>query len=222
MHLWYNQLICEEGFFMESKRRQRSRLRIYAVLIAALFILSGRIIGSHFSKYQDNSENQSRQKYIKVVEVLDGDTVSIRRAGRVEKVRLIGIDAPELGQSPWGEKSKKHLRETISLSGWLVRLEFDIDKVDRYGRLLAYLWTPGDNSAKSKNINIQMVEDGYAVLYTVPPNVKYAEQIGNAQKRARHNKRGIWGKSGLRETPSDYRKKTSNGYKRKSEKRLLF
>lgn len=56
-------------------------------------------------------------------------------------------------------------------------------------------------------LNYMMVRDGYAVVYTVPPNVKYAEWLLQAQRLAREEKKGIWGKDGLTEAPSEWRKK---------------
>ena len=80
-----------------------------------------------------------------VTAVHDGDTVSIKVksfAGfplKIERVRLIGIDAPELGQDPWGRKAKKQLKKLVSESDWVVNVEFDVDQRDKYGRLLGYL-----------------------------------------------------------------------------------
>jgi micrococcal nuclease len=137
----------------------------------------------------------------RVIMVHDGDTVSVILRGREEKVRLIGIDAPELGQKPWGRKAKKHLEEILSRTGWITLLEFDVQERDKYGRLLAYLWT-----RDKKLINLEMLKDGFAVLYTLPPNVKYVEVLRDGQHSARENDLGIWGRDGLRETPQEYRK----------------
>ncbi len=121
--------------------------------------------------------------------------------GKEEKVRLIGIDAPELAQKPWGDKSKKYLESLLSSSGWKVRLDYDVEKTDQYGRLLAYMWTQ-DN----RHVNLLMLENGYAALYTLPPNVKYVEEFRTTQTKAREKKIGIWGANGLKERPRDYRK----------------
>lgn len=143
-----------------------------------------------------------------ITEVHDGDTVSIRTKSlfgitlSVEKVRLIGIDAPELKQEPWGRRAKKHLKKLINESGGVVYLEYDFDRRDRYGRILAYLW-----DKKGRMLNQKMLEDGYAVLYTIPPNVKHVKLLTEAQNMARqNNKAGIWGKGGLKETPKEWRK----------------
>lgn len=146
--------------------------------------------------------------YQKVTEVNDGDTVTIITKSflgiiiKTEKVRLIGIDAPELAQEPFGRKAKNHLKKILRESDWLVKVELDVQKRDRYGRVLAYLWTK-----QGEMVNYRMVRDGYAMVYTVAPNVKYAEKLLEAQRLAREEGRGIWGKDGLKETPQDWRKK---------------
>ncbi len=136
-----------------------------------------------------------------IEKVMDGDTVQVTINGKREQVRLIGIDAPELGQKPWGKRSKKFLEELIAASGWQARIEYDIDKRDKFDRVLAYLWGRGN-----KLLNEEMLGNGYAVLFTFPPNVKHIDRLKAAQVIARENKRGIWGKDGLKQLPSDYRK----------------
>ncbi|MBF0329170.1 MAG: thermonuclease family protein [Nitrospirae bacterium] len=142
----------------------------------------------------------------RVTEVNDGDTVTIRTSSfigipfKTERVRLIGIDAPELKQENWGRKSKRYLKKLISDNDWVVRLELDVDQRDKYGRLLGYLW---DN--RGRMINELMVEHGHALLYTIPPNVKYDERFITAQKRAQSKKVGVWHKGGLQKSPHQWR-----------------
>ena len=140
--------------------------------------------------------------YVRVIKVHDGDTISVILNGRKEKVRLIGIDAPELRQRPWGSRAKKRLKELLSSAGWRVILDFDVEKADRYGRLLGYLIT-----SEGSILNVRMVKDGYAVLLTIPPNIKYVDELKMAQNEARQYRQGIWSGKGLKESPSDYRKK---------------
>jgi micrococcal nuclease len=143
-----------------------------------------------------------------VTDVNDGDTISIKVesfAGfplKIERIRLIGIDAPELRQEPWGRKAKRHLKKLISESGWVVKVEFDVERRDQYGRLLGYLWSNKNGSL----INERMIEEGYAVLYTIQPNVRYVDRFVEAQKRAQSQALGIWGKKGLTQSPSSWRK----------------
>lgn len=136
-----------------------------------------------------------------IEKVADGDTVEATIRGKREQIRLIGVDAPELGQKPWGKRSRKFLEDLIAASGWQVRIEYDVEQRDKYGRVLAYLW-----SRDHKLINEEMLRNGYAVLFTFPPNVKHVERLRAAQVIARENKRGIWSRDGLKQLPSDYRK----------------
>ncbi|MBI3989509.1 MAG: thermonuclease family protein [candidate division NC10 bacterium] len=134
-----------------------------------------------------------------VTRVTDGDTLEVRIGGRQEKVRLIGVDAPEKGQGVWGEKATEFTRERALKHP--VRLELDTRERDRYGRLLAYLYVDGSM------LNEELVKEGLAMLLTIPPNVRYADRFVRLQREARRREVGIWNpQSGLTESPSAYRK----------------
>jgi micrococcal nuclease len=128
--------------------------------------------------------------------VSDGDSL---RCSDGRRVRLIGIDSPELRQRPFGPQAQGALLALLPL-GTTVRLEADVSRLDRFGRELAYVWT-GDSL-----INEIMVRNGWAVTYTVPPNVKYAERLARAQKEARTGGAGLWNKRGFDCLPNDYRR----------------
>jgi micrococcal nuclease len=172
--------------------------RIFKILIG-LAALIAMLVFSLLGRYQ--AAIQSKTEYVRVVEVNDGDTITVILEGRKERVRLIGIDAPELHQRPWGQRAKRHLQEMLNASQWTVSLEFDIEKRDQYGRLLGYIWT-----SDRWLINVRMLKDGYAMLFTVPPNIRYVDKFKKAQDEARGKSLGIWGKRGLKETPREYRK----------------
>jgi micrococcal nuclease len=138
----------------------------------------------------------------RVLKIHDGDTVTIVMDGKEYRTRLIGIDAPEMGQRPWGGKAKEHLMSLIKATDWSVFVETDIVQFDKYNRLLAYLY-----SRNREFINERMLLDGYAVLFTIQPNSKHVDRFKKAQRIAREQRRGIWGEDGLRETPLDYKKK---------------
>ena len=95
---------------------------LFAILIAIL--LPGLFI-------YDNSMASDNQRHIKVIKVHDGDTISVILNGRKEKVRLIGIDAPEIKQKPWGTRAKKYLEKLLTASNRTVILEFDVEKRDK-------------------------------------------------------------------------------------------
>jgi micrococcal nuclease len=120
------------------------------------------------------------------------------RDGR--RVRLTGIDSPESGQQPFAARSQRALARWIPL-GSTVALELDVAATDRYGRQLAYVWSD------STLINEAMVREGWAVVYTVPPNVKYAERLSEAQKQARTSGVGLWAERGFDCVPSEFRRR---------------
>lgn len=109
----------------------------------------------------------------KVVSVIDGDTIEIA-GGR--RVRYLGIDTPEvrvrIGDA-WVERPEPMGREAAEanrdwVSGQVVRLEFDAVKVDKYGRLLAYVYVG------SEMVNERLLAQGLAEVLIIPPNGKYA------------------------------------------------
>lgn len=154
---------------------------------------------SRYGRYHAHTESEAQ--YVRVVEANDGDTITILWGGRREKVRLIGIDAPEVEQKPWGQRAKKYLKDLLDASRWAVFIELDVEKKDQYGRLLSYVWT-----SDRRMINVQMLKEGYAMLYTFPPNIRYVDEFKKAQDEAMRKGLGIWGKAGLKETPREYRK----------------
>ncbi len=124
-----------------------------------------------------------------VTRVNDGDTVEARFGGRIIHVRLIGIDTPETVHPAepvqcFGQAASDFT--TRSLEGERVRLEFDVEHTDRYGRTLAYVWLHGTL------FNEVLVREGYAQVSTYPPDVKYVDRFLVAQRFARNNDRGLW------------------------------
>jgi micrococcal nuclease len=124
-----------------------------------------------------------------VVKVVDGDTIHVRMDERVEKVRYIGVNTPEVhhptrGEEPGGREASEANRRLVA--GRHVRLELDVRSRDRHGRLLAYVWV-GDTM-----VNAELVRQGYAQVMTVPPNVRYQRLFLDLQRDARQAGRGLW------------------------------
>ena len=124
-----------------------------------------------------------------VVRVVDGDTIHVRLGERVEKVRYIGVDTPEIqhptrGEEPGGRQAAQVNRSLVG--GRQVQLELDVQARDRHGRLLAYVWV-GDLM-----VNAELVRLGYAQVITVPPNVRHHELLAKLQREARDAGRGLW------------------------------
>jgi len=130
-----------------------------------------------------------------VTRVVDGDTFWVDDGSeKGMKIRLIGIDAPEprnTGTRPkgfFGAESTSYLREL--LRGKKVRLEYDVSRLDRYRRTLAYAYLEDGTF-----INAELVRNGYATVMTMPPNVKYAETFNELASKARKQKKGLWKES---------------------------
>ena len=138
-----------------------------------------------FTAQQDIIEtlDSGPEEYVNVVRVIDGDTIEIEGGVRV---RYIGIDTPEPGQCFGGNATEENQK---LVDGAQIKLETDIERLDRYGRLLAYVFV-GDIF-----VNDQLVLDGVATVTTYPPNVKYVNQFLESQKKAQKDKRGVWSDS---------------------------
>ena len=123
----------------------------------------------------------SQDTTYKVKRVIDGDTIELENG---EKVRLIGIDTPEAGQH-YGKEASNFTRKMVE--GKQVRIIFDVQKKDRYNRLLAYVFLED-----STFLNAELLKQGYAKIATYPPNVKYVEKFRQLDQEARENVRGLW------------------------------
>jgi micrococcal nuclease len=143
------------------------------------------------------TENKKPSPYdatVTVSRVVDGDTIEISPTiDGVEDVRLIGIDTPETVDpseevEPYGHKASAFA--TNELAGEKVDLEFGVEKIDQYDRLLAYVYT-----ADGQMFNEELVEKGYAQTYPYPPNTTYEMRFENAQREAKARDLGIWGLS---------------------------
>ncbi|OGK62279.1 hypothetical protein A2334_02375 [Candidatus Roizmanbacteria bacterium RIFOXYB2_FULL_38_10] len=142
------------------------------------------------------SPTQKKQQVsLKQVErVIDGDTIVIEGN---QTVRYIGIDTPETkhptkGLQCFGKEASKKNIELVEKK--YVLLEKDVSEVDRYNRLLRYVWVYDTPIATGEGIfvNDYLVREGYALASTFPPDVAYAEQFMTAQQQAREFNKGLW------------------------------
>ncbi|MGA7729671.1 MAG: thermonuclease family protein, partial [Chloroflexia bacterium] len=124
--------------------------------------------------------------------VIDGDTLEVSFAGRTERVRLIGVDSPEINGPPicYGQEATAHAQELLPQAGGTIWLEKDISETDRYGRLLRYVWL---DPMRQRMLDEVMVADGYAQVSTYPPDVKYQDRFLAAERSAMSEQRGLWG-----------------------------
>jgi micrococcal nuclease len=143
------------------------------------------------------------QVQVKVAQVVSGQTLEVFGMGDqsnlISQVRLLGIDAPDLQQRPWGSAAKELLQALIEEQP--VMLEFDVEGKDKFGRILAYVW-------KDKVLlNEQLVKEGQALFVGRSPNHKYDQRLERAQQWARLMGLGIWNpEKPMRLTPAEFRR----------------
>ena len=164
-------------------------LNIVATIILPIILLTGVLHA------QDSAT---------VIRVIDGDTLKIIYQGKEQSIRLIGIDTPESkankkankdamrsGQdvaaiTAMGKQATAFVKKLVK-AGDTVTLEFDVQKHDKYNRLLGYVYLPD-----GRMLNEEIIKNGYASVMTIPPNVKYQVKFVNAYRDARENGRGLW------------------------------
>ncbi|SHK39604.1 thermonuclease family protein [Thermocrinis minervae] len=170
-------------------------MRKYAVfpviLLLLAFSFSSGFLFDHLGK-----------KEAVVHHVTDGDTIVVIIDGKKERVRLIGIDAPESSINPriekqrslgdvqtilkMGQEAKEYVQSLVK-PGDKVYLEFDVQQRDKYGRLLAYVYLKD-----GRMLNKEIICNGYAMPLTIPPNVKYADEFRRCYIQAREKGLGLW------------------------------
>jgi len=146
------------------------------------------------------AKKEAPARYIVVQRAVDGDTLKLASG---ERVRLIGVDTPEVHESvklyrdarrsnqdikaiqALGKKASDFTKKLVE--GKPVRLEFDVEKKDRYGRLLAYVYLQDGTF-----VNAEIIRQGYANVMTIPPNVKYQDMFLKLYREAREARRGLW------------------------------
>jgi micrococcal nuclease len=159
---------------------------IVVLAIAVAVLLTGRDDGDGGA----GGAPAGRSVLATVTRAVDGDTVEVALGGTTEDVRYIGIDTPEsvAPDQPvecFGERAS-HLNATL-VEGREVRLVFDDERRDQYGRLLAYVYL-GD-----RFVNAELVRRGYARTLTIPPNTEHAGLFDRLAQTAGNAGRGLWG-----------------------------
>jgi len=166
--------------------------------IAVIVIIIGTIL--YFGLKPSCPEPAPRTTPLSVQRIVDGDTLALSDGS---KVRLIGIDTPEYHYSRKLLKDSRRSGKDISTirkmgerareftkglcMGKNVSLEYDVEKHDRYGRVLAYLYLDD-----GRLVNAEIMKAGYAQTMTIPPNVKYADLFLKLEREARREGRGLW------------------------------
>jgi len=132
------------------------------------------------------------QDFYLCTRVIDGDTIAVEKNGKKEKVRLIGVDTPETVHPSkpveyFGKEASEFTRKNVESKR--VRLEYDWQSRDKYGRLLAYVYIEENGTF----LNAEIIRQGYGFAYTRFP-FKYLKDFRQYEREARGNNRGLWGK----------------------------
>lgn len=154
------------------------QLTVTLTLVAAL-------AGCDASNTAESSSGPGERVMARVTKHTDGDTLWLSGIG---KVRLIGVDTPEVygGVECYGREASAFVKRLLPL-GSRVRYSLDVDERDRYGRALAYVYT-GDG----RFLNLLLVQRGYAQPLTIPPNDRFADRFAAAARKARDRRAGLW------------------------------
>jgi micrococcal nuclease len=184
--------------------------RVFWLLLLGLFALSGRLFSNDLDP---RVRPRGGVKLVKipfgssydytnalVTRVVDGDTLVLENN---ERVRLTGIDTPEMHESNKLNRDAQRSGQDVAtikqlgrrayeftkklVEGKRVRLEFDVERHDKYKRILAYVYLTDGTF-----VNAEIVKQGYASLMTYPPNVRYADLFLKLYREARENQRGLW------------------------------
>ncbi len=137
----------------------------------------------------DPAATKGERVTARVTRVVDGDTIEVRLGGETEDVRYIGVDTPESVKPDTPVECyalrASHYNEAL-VDHETVRLVFDAERRDVYGRLLAYVYL-GD-----RFVNADLVRRGYATTLTIPPNDRFAALFDRLQDEAANAGRGLW------------------------------
>lgn len=177
---------------MKIKKEMRY-IHIMALIVIAIIYIGLRALPPSKSVSQNND-------FFYVSRVVDGDTLKLSNG---QSVRLIGVDTPELHYSykllrdvkkshkdsaaiqSLGKKAADFTKSLVK--GQRVRLEYDIERHDRYNRLLAYVYLEDGTF-----VNAKIIEEGYGHIMTIPPNIRYASKFLQLEREARLNNKGLW------------------------------
>ncbi|MCS7243338.1 MAG: thermonuclease family protein [Candidatus Calescibacterium sp.] len=184
--------------------------RTFNLIILFIILLLSLYLNNNYQNAQQEFKKDAnflKDKEIVIpIKVIDGDTIKVKSYNNNQefKVRLIGVDTPESNENPklkrdskktgknseeiikMGIKSKEFTENLVSRSKYLY-LEYDIQMYDKYNRKLAYVYLEN-----SQMLNYILLKEGYAKVYTVPPNVKYQDKFLEAQRSAQREKKGLW------------------------------
>ncbi len=170
-----------------------SKKRYVHISVIALLLLYGGFQISNYREVKPRREKivDSHTPY-EVVKVVDGDTFEVRIGGNIEKVRMIGVDTPETVDPRkevqcFGKEASLKTKELLLKKVVYLHSDPTQSVRDRYGRILAYVYY------NDLFINKYLIEEGYAHEYTYNIPYTYQRDFKTLERKAREEKRGLWG-----------------------------
>lgn len=179
---------------------------LYVTVLGLVLILFGFFLGAMWSRAAPSPPSSisdtlvtttiladnPRQLY-EVTKVVDGDTIDVELDGKVERLRLIGINTPETvdPRKPvecFGREASEKAKSILTGKKVAVESDPSQDEHDKYGRLLRYVFLEDGT-----NFNLLMIREGYAYEYTYDLPYKYQTEFKQAQTEASGKKTGLWG-----------------------------
>lgn len=167
-----------------------SRLKLFLILLT-LFIATTAVAiisePSDLPASNGHEDKTARPGYFRVARVVDGDTIKVEIEGKIETVRLIGIDAPETPKECFSQEAKVRMSELSE--GKQVKLKADASQNNRgeYGRLLRYVL-----AEDGTNLNKLMIAEGYAREFTYKTPYQLQDKFKKSQAEAKNDKLGLW------------------------------
>ncbi len=201
---------CSRGGGYEPGSAQPARCFYIPCLLALLLVPGDAAAGSVTPSRSDPCyAAPGHGEKVRVKHVIDGDTVILADD---RHIRLVGINAPETGRD--GDPSESGAHEARKyLAGLLqdhpvIRLRYDVERRDRYGRTLGHLFLPDGT-----NVQAVLLERGLAIPLTIPPNLGFHDCYRGRAEAARAGARGLWSLPRYQPVPSDRITESHAGYR---------
>lgn len=200
----------------QTARRKPMLKKILLTLIFALSLTGCDGVASEFIRGFNEAQNTSEDSLI-VSKVSDGDTIWAGDGNKDIKIRLVGVDTPELAKfgNPAQFMAKEAKEFTYDLVyDKVIHLERDESNIDKYDRYLRYVWleepirNPSLEDIRDKTLNGLLVKEGYAYAKAYEPDTKYRKYFEEIEKAAVKNEKGIWSKKKNRD---EYKKENYKG-----------
>lgn len=193
-----------QQFLKQQQRKKNKSASVYVWIVLSLLAITVLARWGGERDFSQNTPSASKTAVPKGAEVscqvkkiYDGDTVEALCENMQVRIRLNGIDAPEMKQEPYGKIAQEALQKKLQRGDFILQSQGP----DFYQRTLGYLFVDGEN------INLSMVKQGFAVAYDDKSTLK---MFRDAERQAQQKKIGVWAEEGLHQDPKQWRRYHKN------------